>query len=106
MREGEALSNIQSFQSLLEQLSTIDAPVIEDAILCFMRSMPFSHRTFITSMWRQPNITLQSLITNLQKEVLMKFVTHTTDSMSALYVGKRPYYPKGRIQRVGPRFLQ
>jgi len=23
-----------------------------------------------------------------------------------LYVGKRPYYPKGRIEKVGPPFIQ
>ncbi len=58
-------------------------------------------------MWRQPNITLQSLITYLlQEEVLLKNLTHTTDNMSALYVGKGPYYPKGRTQRVGPPFFQ
>jgi len=46
-------------------------------------------------MQRQPNITLQSHnIDLLQEEVLMKNLTHTTDSMSTLYVGKRLYYPK------------
>jgi len=69
--------------------------------------MPLSHRTFITSMQRQLNIILQSHNTNpLQEEVLMKNLTHTSDSMSTLYVGKRPYYPKGTIQKVGPPFLQ
>ncbi len=58
-------------------------------------------------MRRQPNITLQSLITYLlQEELLMKILTHTINSMLALYFGKRPYYPKGRTQRVGPPFLQ
>jgi hypothetical protein len=36
----------------------------------------------------------------------MKKLTNTIDSMSTSYVGKRPYYPKGRTQRVGPPFFQ
>jgi hypothetical protein len=60
MREGENIvKHIQSFQSLLEQLSITNPPVSNDnVVLSLMRSMPLSHRTFITSMQRQPNITL------------------------------------------------
>jgi hypothetical protein len=57
-------------------------------------------------MWRQPNIILYFLITNLLKEeVLMKILNNKTN-ISTLYVGKRPYSAKGRIQRVGPPFFQ
>jgi hypothetical protein len=60
MKEGESvIKHIQSFWSLLEQLSTAKALVInEDAILPLMRFMPLSYKAFITSMWRHLNIAL------------------------------------------------
>jgi hypothetical protein len=65
-----------------------------------MWSMPLSYRTFIISMQRQPNIIFQFFITYFfQEEVLMQNLTHTTDSMSTLYVGKGPYY----TQRKDPK---
>ncbi len=36
----------------------------------------------------------------------MKNLNNTTNSISTVYVGKRPYYTKGRIQKVGPLFFQ
>jgi hypothetical protein len=109
MREGESVvKHIQSFQSLLKQLTIVSAPITnDDVILSLMQNMPLSYRTFRTSMRRQPTITLQSLITYLlQEKGILKNLTHTIHSMLTLYVGKGPYYPKGSTQIIGPPFLQ
>jgi hypothetical protein len=37
---------------------------------------------------------------------MMNFFNNTTNSIPTLYVGIRPYYAKGRIQKVGPPFFQ
>ncbi len=36
----------------------------------------------------------------------MKILNNKTNNISTLYVGKRTYSAKGRIQRVGPPFFQ
>jgi hypothetical protein len=52
--------------------------------------MPPSYRTFISSLRRQPNLTLESLIIDLiQKETLMKDMNLHNVSSLALYVGKK-----------------
>jgi hypothetical protein len=58
----------------MHQLSTIGLAMLDDeAIICIMRSMPPSYKTFISSLMKQPNLTLQSLIANLiQEKTLMK----------------------------------
>jgi hypothetical protein len=58
------------FQAILEQLSTVDAPVPGDeGVLSFMKSMPARYQTFISLGLRsQPNLTLQSLINDLIQE--------------------------------------
>jgi len=62
----------------------------DEAIICLVRSMPPSYRTFISSLRRQPNLTLQSLIIELnQKETLMKDTNLHNESSLALYVGKK-----------------
>jgi hypothetical protein len=61
--------HIHIFQSHLDQLlvaSTI-VPDVE-VILVLMRSMPPSYRMFISSLRRQPNLTLQYLIIDLIQE--------------------------------------
>jgi hypothetical protein len=63
----------------------------DETIICLMRSsMPPSYRTFISSLRRQPNLTLQSLIIDLiQKETLMKDMNLHNESSLALYLGKK-----------------
>jgi hypothetical protein len=75
----------------LHQLVVAGATVLDDeAIICLVRSMPPSYRTFISSLRRQPNLTLQSLIIELnQKETLMKDMNLHNESSLALYAGKK-----------------
>jgi hypothetical protein len=70
MKAGESvIKHIQSFWSLLEQLSIVGVLVTnDDVVLSLMWSMPLSYKTFTTSMRRQPNITLQFFITYLFKK--------------------------------------
>jgi len=57
-----------------------------------MQSLPPSCRVFISSLRRQPNITLQSLITDLiQEETLMKDMSWNNESQSALYTKRKIY---------------
>ncbi len=58
------------FQAILEQLSTVDAPVPNDeGVLSFMKSMRARYQTFISlGLRRQPNLTLESLINDLIQE--------------------------------------
>jgi hypothetical protein len=75
MKESDNVTkHIHLFWANLHQLTTISATMLDDeAIICIMRSMPPSYKTFISSLMKQPNLTLQSLITNLiQEETLMK----------------------------------
>ena len=51
-------------------------------------------------MKRQPNLTLQTLITYLlQEDTLNKSINATSDCMLALYIGKRPCVPQYKIQK-------
>jgi len=78
MREGDNVTkHIHNFRSLLKQLSVVGALVSNDeVILSLMKSLPFSFHYLISSMQRVPNLTLQSLVTNLlQDEILMKAST-------------------------------
>jgi hypothetical protein len=69
MREGDNVTkHIHNFKSLLEQLSVTSAPISDEAILSLMRNMPLSFHNLISSMQRVPNLTLQSLITDLLQE--------------------------------------
>jgi len=55
-----------------------------------LTSLPQSYLSFIHSLQRQPQITLQSLITNLiQEETFIKDTSSTFKNTSALYVEKR-----------------
>ena len=95
MKENESVTkHIHVFRSHLEQLSATGCPTQDDeAILTLMRSLPPSYRSFISSLRRQPGITLQSLITDLiQEETLMKDMNLNMDNTSALYVGKKHFY--------------
>jgi hypothetical protein len=66
------VKQIQSFQSLLEQLSTIGATSTnDDVVLSLMRYICLSSKTFIISMQKQPNIII-SYHWVFKKEVLMK----------------------------------
>jgi hypothetical protein len=61
----------------------------DEVVLTLMRSMPPSYRTFIGSSRRQPNLTLQSMITNLiQEETLMKNLSLILDNTSSLCIKK------------------
>lgn len=94
MKEGEQLmKHIQKFRTLLEQLNALGAPMgDEEAILNLMRSLPTSYRIVIRSLRRQPNLTLQTLITELlQEEKIIKDLEPPTTHTSALYAGKRNY---------------
>jgi hypothetical protein len=42
----------------------------KDVVFSLMRSMSFNYWTFIISMRKQPNITLQYIITNLLQEYI------------------------------------
>jgi hypothetical protein len=92
MRQSDSVTkHVHLFQTNLHQLDVIGAIVPNDeTIICLMRSMPPSYRTFISSLRRQPNLTLQSLIIDLiQKETLMKDMNLHNESSLALYVGKK-----------------
>jgi len=67
MGENESVTkHIHIFMSLLEELfATASLVTHEDDVFSLMRHMPINYRTFINSLRRQPNLTLQSLITNL-----------------------------------------
>jgi hypothetical protein len=67
MKESDNVTeHIHLFRANLHQLTTIGATMLDDkAIICIMSSMPPSYKTFISSLMRQPNLILQSLITNL-----------------------------------------
>lgn len=55
----------------VETISTIGTLVFEkDVVFSLMKSMPFNYWTFIISMRKQPNITLQYIITNLLQEYI------------------------------------
>jgi hypothetical protein len=71
---GNGTKHVHLFQTNLHQLTTIGAAMLDDeAIICIMRNMPPRYKTFISSLMKQPNLTLQSLITNLiQEKTLMK----------------------------------
>lgn len=54
------------FRVHLEQLFVACATILYDeVVLTLMRSMPSSYKTFISSLRRQPNLALQSLIIDL-----------------------------------------
>jgi len=92
MKEGDSvIKHIHTFRAHLESLLAARSTVQDDeVVLILMRSLPSSYRFFITSLRRQPGITMQSLITNLiQEETLMKNISVTIDSTSTLYVGKK-----------------
>jgi hypothetical protein len=92
MRESVSVTkHVHLFQTNLHQLTVVGATVLDDeTIICLMRSMPPSYRTFISSLRRQPNLTLQSLIIDLiQKETLMKDMNPLKESSLALYAGKK-----------------
>jgi hypothetical protein len=92
MRESVSVTkHVHLFQTNLHQLIVVGAIVPDDeTIICLMRSMPRSYRTFISSLRRQPNLTLQSLIIDLiQKETLMKDMNLHNESSLALYAGKK-----------------
>ena len=87
MKENESVTkHIHVFRSHMEQLLVAGCPTQDDeAILTLMRSLPPSYRSFISSLRRQPGITLQSLITDLiQEETLMKDMNLNMDNTSAL----------------------
>ena len=104
MRENDSVTkHIHTFRAHLEQLLTAGSIVPDDeAVLTLMQSLRPSYASFISSLRRQPGITLQSLITDLiQEETLMKNMSLTSDSTSTLYVrkkisnfGKKPYLNK------------
>jgi hypothetical protein len=60
MWENEnVVKHIQSFQSLLEQLSTIGVTLTnDDVVLSLMRYTCLSHKTYIFSMQKQLNIII------------------------------------------------
>ncbi len=67
MCENESVTkHIHIFMSLLEELFAIASLVTnEDDVFSLMKHMPINYRTYISSLRRQPNLTFQSLITNL-----------------------------------------
>jgi hypothetical protein len=92
MRGSDSVAkHVHLFRTNLHQLTIIGATVLNDeTIICLMRSVPPSFRTFISSLRRQPNLTLQSLIIDLiQKETLMKDMNLHNESSLALYVGEK-----------------
>lgn len=61
--------HIHIFQYHLEQLLVASKIVLDvEVILILMRSMPPSYRMFISSLRRQPNLSLQYLIIDLMQE--------------------------------------
>jgi hypothetical protein len=61
--------HIHIFQSHLKQLLVASTIVLDvEVILVLMRSMPSSYKMFISSLRRQPKLTLLYLITNLIQE--------------------------------------
>lgn len=110
MRENDSVTkHIHVFRAHLEQLFAAGAAVPNDeAVLTLMRSMPPSYRMFISSLRRQPNLTLQSLITDLiQEETLMKNLNLSPDNTSALYTRKSGpnYSRKSAFNRNPKKFL-
>jgi hypothetical protein len=71
---GNVTKHIHLFRAYLHEVTTTSAAMLfDEEIICIMKSMPPSYETFISSLMRQPNLTLQSLITNLiQEKTLMK----------------------------------
>jgi hypothetical protein len=66
------VKHIQSFQSLLKQLSTLRATLTnDDVVLSLMKYTCLSYGTFIISMQKQPNIII-FYHWFFQKDVLMK----------------------------------
>lgn len=66
MGENESVTkHTHIFMSLLELFATASLVTNEDDLFSLMRCMPINYKTFISSLRRQPNLILQSLITNL-----------------------------------------
>jgi len=104
MRETDSVTkHVHNFHSILEQLASIGSPVDdEDAILSLMRSMPSGYKPYLTTLRRQPGLTLQGLIADfLQEEILLKKIGFGNDNMKALFVGKRPH-PSYSQKKFGP----
>ena len=61
MKESDSVTkHVHLFRSYLENLAATGCPIAdEEAILALMRSLPPSYRIFISSLRRQPSITLQ-----------------------------------------------
>jgi hypothetical protein len=103
MKESDNITkHIHLFRANLHQLTTIGAAMLDDkAIICIMRSMPPSYKTFISFLMRQPNLTFQSLITTLFQERNIDERLHVHDlyneSSSTLYVKKK--YSKYNINK-------
>jgi hypothetical protein len=106
MKENDNVTkHIHLFRFHLGQLAAAGCPIAdEEAILALMGSLPPSYRVFISSLRRQPDITLQYLITDLiQEETLMKDMSLTSESQSALYT-KRRFYNNGKKPYMNKRF--
>ena len=106
MKESDNVTkHVHLFRSHLENLAAAGCPVgDEEAILALMRSLPPSYRIFISSLRRQPGITLQSLITDLiQEETLMKDMNWNNENQSALYT-KRKFYNNSKKPYLNRNF--
>jgi hypothetical protein len=78
---------------LLEQLFVVKSIVVdEDVVKSLMGNMPINYKTFISSLKRQSNLFMQSLITDLIEEEISMKILSPTISKSTLYVGKKPTY--------------
>jgi hypothetical protein len=61
----------------------------DETLLSLMKNMPWSYRTFISSLKKQPNFALQTLIIDLiQEETLMKD-THSNNVMDRFLSQKK-----------------
>lgn len=61
----------------------------DETLLSLMKNMPWSYRTFISSLKKQPNFALQTLIIDLiQEETLMKD-THYNNVMDGFLSQKK-----------------
>ncbi len=74
----------------LAQLVAIGVPMQNsEMLLSLMKNMPWSYRTFISSLKKQPNFTLQTLIIDLiQEETLMKDM-HSNDDDGSILITKK-----------------
>jgi hypothetical protein len=74
MKPNDNMKNhIRKFRSLIQQLVAAGNQLFdEDAIHALMESVSSKYHMFVSSLKRQPNLTLQSLIPDLiQEEIFM-----------------------------------